>query len=205
MNPLWFSILPAYFIGGIPFGYLIGRSQGIDIREHGSGNIGATNVVRVLGKKLGYSCFLCDFAKGALPVIIVRSVWPEGPTALPAALALATVLGHVFSPYLKLQGGKGVATATGALIAVAPYPLLGALTVWILAYFSTRVVAIASIAAAIALPIACYAGQIANLFTTSKPTQILLIAISLMIVVRHRTNIQRLIAGSEHGFNKENS
>src|SRR5690606_11069650 len=112
--------------------------KGIDIRQHGSGNIGATNVLRTLGKPLGISCFALDFAKGLLPVLASRSVQADSATGaaqtvsdlLPLLVVVATVAGHIWTPYLRFKGGKGIATSAGALTAVAPLPVLCALVVW---------------------------------------------------------------------------
>lgn len=198
------AVAVAYFLGGIPFGYLIGRSQGLDIREHGSGNIGATNVVRVLGKKLGYSCFLLDFGKGLAPVLVAAKVFSDSSQSgwPPALVALATVCGHVFSPYLKLRGGKGVATATGALLGVAPIPLLCAVACWVGLYLLTRTVAVASIAAAVSLPIFALLGNATQFSRTAPTAMSLLVLIAAMIVIRHRSNIQRMLAGAEHSFSE---
>ena len=153
-------LILAYLVGGIPFGYLIGRAKGIDIRQHGSGNIGATNVLRTLGKPLGITCFALDFAKGLLPVLASRSVQSAGATGvaqtvsdlLPLLVVVATVAGHIWTPYLRFKGGKGIATSAGALTAVAPLPVLCALVVWGVTLAAGRMVGLASVCAAAALP-----------------------------------------------------
>ena len=125
-----FILLPvaAYLIGAIPFGFLIGKLNGVDIRKVGSGNIGATNVTRSVGKTAGKICFGCDFLKGLLPVLLTGLFLPQYPW-LTLAVGLATLLGHIFPVYLKFKGGKGVATAAGVAMAMAPWPLLIGLAV----------------------------------------------------------------------------
>src|SRR6266446_5037895 len=112
--------LAGYLIGSIPFGYLVARSRGVDIFRHGSGNIGATNVGRVLGKRFGIFVFVLDFAKGAVPTGIARSVAGSAEDLLPVAAALAAVIGHMFPVYLRFKGGKGVATGAGVVFVLLP-------------------------------------------------------------------------------------
>lgn len=152
---LEYFIVPAasYLIGSIPFGYLIGRLHGIDIRKVGSGNIGATNVTRSIGRIAGKICFFLDFLKGALPVVLVNMTFEENTANLALAAGLAVILGHVFPIYLRFRGGKGVATAAGVALALAPYPLLCALAVWVVTFLTSRYVSLASIVAAASLPI----------------------------------------------------
>ena len=151
---LEYFIVPAaaYLIGAIPFGYLIGRLHGIDIRKVGSGNIGATNVTRTVGKIQGKICFLLDFLKGALPVALVNSVFMQDTANLALAAGLAVILGHIFPIYLKFRGGKGVATAAGVALALAPYPLLCALLVWLVTFLTTRYVSLSKCSACIKRP-----------------------------------------------------
>lgn len=150
---LEYFIVPAasYLIGSIPFGYLIGRLHGIDIRKVGSGNIGATNVTRSIGRIAGKICFFLDFLKGALPVVLVNMTFEENTANLALAAGLAVILGHVFPIYLRFRGGKGVATAAGVALALAPYPLLCALAVWVVTFLTSRYVSLASIVAAASL------------------------------------------------------
>ena len=211
---MWGNALPvvliAWLIGGIPFGYLFGRVRGIDIREHGSGNIGATNVTRVLGKRLGITCFICDAAKGFLPVFVAAQLslrdsgrWPEW---LAAAAVVATVVGHVWTPYLKFRGGKGIATSAGALLAISPLPLVGALIVWLIVFYGSRYVSLASILAAAALP---FTGLLLRNFgpppTNAIPssTLTLLTVIGVLAIARHHGNIKRLLNGTENRFERK--
>lgn len=211
----------AFAAGSIPFGLLMGRLKGIDIREHGSKNIGATNVGRVLGRNWGLTCFALDFLKGALPVMVAASWlipdWPSGARAMlaeppPATLdalsrwwpltAVAAVLGHVLSPWVGFRGGKGVATSFGALCAMWPLltlPVLAAFTVWVVAVAITRYVSLGSILAAVALPPALVAHL--AMHTTLAPFAPVLIGtfgLSVLVVWKHRANISRLLAGTEN-------
>ena len=210
----------AFAAGSIPFGLLMGRLKGIDIREHGSRNIGATNVGRVLGRNWGLACFALDFLKGALPVIVAAAWlvpgWPAGAGTMlgdpsPATLAalaqwwpltaVAAVLGHVLSPWVGFRGGKGVATSFGALCAMWPLltlPVLVAFAVWVVAVATTRYVSLGSILAAAVLPPALIAHLALN--ATLPPFAPLLVgtfALSVLVVWKHRANISRLLAGTE--------
>ncbi len=202
------AFLVPYFIGGVPSGYLIGRSQGLDIRNHGSGNIGATNVTRVLGKGLGRLCFLCDFAKGLLPtlaaVLVVRGGHVADQAGVFAILAaFGTVAGHVWTPYLKFKGGKGVATAAGAMMAIDPPATLLAAVVWIGCYFGSRVVSIASIAASIALPAAGFVCKFMGFWNASSAELALMVVLGVVSVLKHSSNIKRLVEGKENAFKKD--
>jgi len=210
----------AFAAGSIPFGLLMGRLKGIDIREHGSKNIGATNVGRVLGRNWGLTCFVLDFLKGALPVLVAAAWlipnWPAGASAMlndasPETLralsswwpltAVAAVLGHVLSPWVGFRGGKGVATSFGALCAMWPLltlPVLAAFAIWLVAVAATRYVSLGSILAAAALPPALIVHLALN--TALAPFAPLLagtFALSVLVVWKHRANIGRLLAGTE--------
>ena len=203
-------IIVAWLVGGIPFGFLIAKSRGLDIREHGSGNIGATNVTRVLGKKLGILCFICDAGKGFVPVFLATRLVAEDPTRWPAWLAatavFATVAGHVWTPYLGFKGGKGIATSAGALIGIAPVPLLMALGLWMLVFFASRYVSLASILAAASLPLT---GLALRQFASppwnnlAPSTLVLLAVVGLLAIVRHSSNIRRLLDGTENRFERK--
>jgi len=218
--PSWaIAVACAYLVGSIPFGYLVARAKGIDIRAHGSGNIGATNVGRVLGKRLGRMVFFLDFAKGALPVAIAgyalgmipATSTDTGAHAAWACVALATILGHVFPIYLRFKGGKGVATTFGALLALWPFvtiPCAIAMIAWVITLKLTRYVSVASCIAAIALPIGVLAcadltirialganvvGGIALVWPYAAVTAL----IAALVVLRHRGNLARVRAGTE--------
>src|ERR1043166_6320257 len=152
-------IVGTYLLGSIPFGYLVGQFAGIDIRTAGSGNVGATNVVRVLGKRYGYPVFALDFLKGFGAVMISMLLAPgrppewNSPEIFGILAAMFSVLGHLYPPWLKFEGGKGVATSAGALLALTPVATLIGIAVWIIVFWLTRYVSLASITAAIVLPI----------------------------------------------------
>ena len=208
-NPLvLFLLLPlaAYAIGSTPFGVLIARSRGVDLRKVGSGNVGATNCGRVLGRKWGYLCFFLDVSKGLGPVLLagwlVRpDAGPPGPSQQAAWLltGCGAIGGHVFSFWLKFRGGKGVATALGVVLGVWPYFTcagLIALGVWIAVTLASRYVSLGSIAAAgVFLP----AFALLNWPPTDLwPMGVFAASMIALIVVRHRTNIARLLKGTEN-------
>src|SRR5262245_34443188 len=145
--------LIAYLIGAVPFGYLVARWRGVDITKLGSGNIGATNVGRVLGKPLGLLVFLLDFAKGALPTAAARVCFGDEADYLAVVAGLSAILGHMFPIYLGFIGGKGVATGAGVVFVLMPLPALGGLLVWIAMLCAFRYVSLASLAAAAALTV----------------------------------------------------
>ncbi|MDO9391510.1 MAG: glycerol-3-phosphate 1-O-acyltransferase PlsY [bacterium] len=195
-------IIGAYLTGGIPFGYLAGKIlKGIDIREHGSKNVGATNVLRVIGKGPGIAVYLLDAVKGLLPVLLAQTLWPAATPQqqwFHIAAALAASLGHVFTPYLKFKGGKGVATASGAMLGLAPLPLLAALLVFALVFGTTRYVSLGSICASIVFPI----GVAVQLILKGEDPFAPMLAVGwfvvLLILVTHKANIVRLMHGKEN-------
>jgi glycerol-3-phosphate acyltransferase PlsY len=194
--------IPAsYLIGGVPFGYLAGRIiKGIDIRQHGSRNVGATNVFRVVGRGAGIAVYALDAVKGLAPVLAAKALWPAASAWgewYYILIALAAILGHVFTPYLSFRGGKGVATASGAMLALAPLPVLASLLVFaaVLALFGW--VSLGSISAAFAFPISV-AVELA-LKDRYPFTPVLAAAwfLTILVLVTHRTNIVRLLQGKE--------
>jgi acyl-phosphate glycerol 3-phosphate acyltransferase len=196
------TALLAYLIGAIPFGYLVARWHGVDIFQHGSGNIGATNVGRVLGKRLGILVFVLDFAKGALPTVAARCV--EQPDSLPADLlpvvaGLAAFVGHMFPIYLRFRGGKGVATGAGVVVVLLWLPALAALLVWIAVVSASRYVSLASLAAVLAL---CAVHLLVDASEPPEKRHVILTAFCLLaaglVFARHRANIARLIQGNEN-------
>ena len=195
-------IIGAYLAGGIPFGYLAGKIlKGIDIREHGSKNVGATNVFRVIGKGPGIAVYLLDAVKGLLPVLIAQQIWKAATPQqqwFHIAVALAAILGHVFTPYLKFKGGKGVATASGAMLGLAPLPLVAALLVFALVFGTTRYVSLGSICASIVFPI----GVAVQLILKGEDPFAPMLAVGwfvvLLILVTHKSNIVRLVQGKEN-------
>ncbi len=196
------TLVAAYLIGAIPFGFLVARMRGVDIFAHGSGNIGATNVGRVLGTKTGLLVFALDFAKGALPVGIAlalqsqfgEDVWSRGWVAVGAGLA--AFLGHCFPVYLKFRGGKGVATGAGVVAVLLPIPALAAFAIWGIVLCAFRFMAIASIAAALVL---CAAHlRMPAAWDAYNPRTWFCVIAGLIVVARHRDNIKRLVAGTEN-------
>jgi acyl phosphate:glycerol-3-phosphate acyltransferase len=190
-------VLAAYFIGAFPTSYVAGRLlRGIDLRQHGSGNLGATNAFRVLGWKAAIPIFLLDMAKGFLPAYLFPII--DGSTATGWALVYGAVAitGHVFSVYVGFRGGKGVATGAGVFLALAPVAVLGGLLLWLVLVFGTGYVSLGSIAAAAALPVL--------VALTGAPTEVLVLAIVLGVFVihAHRANIRRLARGEEHRFRR---
>lgn len=187
----WVGIaLGSYLLGSLPFGFWIAKIFfGVDIRQHGSGNIGATNVMRVLGKKAGILVFALDVLKGWFPSFLTLQVTgQEGAGLLAGACAVA---GHSLSPFLKFKGGKGVATGLGLLLGVAPITAVTGLSFWFLVLFVTRYVSVASILAAISVPVSAY------LLGFQPVTVIALSAAASLVLWRHRENIQRLLQGKE--------
>ncbi|MES2709053.1 MAG: glycerol-3-phosphate 1-O-acyltransferase PlsY [Verrucomicrobiota bacterium] len=196
--------LLAYIAGATPFGFLAARWKGVDIRQHGSGNIGATNVIRVMGKKIGLPVFALDCLKGVLPVIFAKA-WcgNHGFDSTWASLlaGLGSVMGHNFTFWLNFKGGKGVATSAGVMLALLPVALLAGLVVWLILFHTTRFVAVASMGAGAALPLAVLAQRA----VTGAPALPLLgfaAIIGGLAIWRHRSNLKRLMAGTENRFER---
>jgi len=227
--------LIAYLLGSIPFGYLLGKMRGIDIRQSGSRNIGATNTGRVLGKKWGIICFLLDVLKGLLPALIAGirmglvdlTRWQDVSLATPSpqsqflwlGVGIAAILGHMFPIYLKFHGGKGVATAFGVMLGIYPFltwPALGAVVVWLVVIRFSRMVSLASMAGALSLPIWLIITRIPRDFDVNPdasilsqisavwPLLLITALIAVLILIRHRTNISRILNGSEPRINRGN-
>ena len=200
MTSIW-ALLIGYFLGSINFAVLVAKYKGLDLFSLGSGNPGATNVKRTMGAFWGNTVFLLDFSKGYLAVFLAQSILVlEGLNydLLGILGLLGAILGHSFSIFLKFRGGKGVATTMGGLFALMPWVLVLGLVAWLIVFFSTRVVAIASIVFAISLPISFYL-----LHYLQDVRWIFCIVLAILIVVRHYSNIQRLLSGEEHGFAKK--
>ena len=202
----WLLIaLSSYLFGSIPTGFLAGRCCGVDLRTEGSGNIGATNALRVLGKPWGYTVFLVDFFKGLLPVLAANH-WSAQfgihPISAPGSLAaLCTLLGHSFPIWLGFKGGKGIASSAGVIVGLFPSAFLLCIGTWMLAFTLSRYVSVASISASIALPVA-----VALLYLLHKADWLALLVSILMCSLalwRHRSNLMRLRAGTEPRFEKK--
>lgn len=204
-------VLGAYLLGSIPWGFIIGKLNGVDVRKVGSKNIGATNVTRCVGKKAGKLCFVLDFVKGALPVLAAQILFKETSMFneyIVIATLLAAVIGHMFPVFLNFKGGKGVSTAAGAIMALAWFPLLIALVVWVVVFLVSRYVSLASISAAAVLPIVawvCYLTGASNFgkLANSPLVLVFLTLVAVLAIVRHRSNIQRLLDGTENRFGKK--
>lgn len=199
-----------YVIGSVPFGYIIGRVNGKDIRKEGSGNIGATNVTRVIGPWAGKLCFLLDFCKGLVPVLLVKllilgkimadPVWGLAPVLM----IFAVVLGHMFTCFLNYKGGKGIATAVGGVAAVAPIPALAAFVIWLAVFKISGYVSLGSIVAAVALPVLVWLTGLLKI-AAPQPWSVIafFVLLALVAVWTHRSNIKRLLAGTENSFKKK--
>jgi acyl-phosphate glycerol 3-phosphate acyltransferase len=196
------AALLSYLVGAVPFGYLIARWNGVDILARGSGNIGATNVGRILGRHWGVLVFLLDCAKGALPVLAALLLAPSGPDAVPPeALAvtagIAAFLGHLFPVWLRFRGGKGVATGAGVVLVLVPLPALAGLLAWVVLVGATRYVSLASVAAAALIAVLRLAVPDAWDGPARLVTLFCLLAVAL-VVVRHHANLRRLLSGREN-------
>ncbi len=191
------ATLASYLLGATPTSYIAGKvGRGIDLREHGSKNLGATNVYRILGWKYAIPVALVDIAKGAIPVLFF-SGWAgatEHPLA-PVVLGGAAVLGHMFSPYVRFKGGKGVATAAGMFLALAPVAVLLAIPVWGLCLWLTGYVSLSSIIAVLSVPL-----SVALLQPGSPSVFWASVALVALIIFAHRRNISRLLSGTESRF-----
>lgn len=191
------TALVAYLLGSIPTGFLVAKARGVDIRTVGSGNIGATNAFRVLGKGFGIFVLLMDALKGLLAVFAASAIvkfLPGVPVEyLRITAGIAAILGHNFTCWLHFKGGKGIATSAGVLIALVPYALLIILAIFIILFLATRYVSVGSIAASFALPFATW-------FTTRHDVglTVVMTAIAALAILKHRKNIQRLLNGTEN-------
>ncbi len=190
----------AYLCGSIPTGFLVARAKGVDIRKVGSGNMGATNVFRTLGKGPGILVLLIDAAKGALPVIFLAGLLGGGgadPVWIRLVSALGAVLGHNYTCWLNFRGGKGIATSAGVLAALVPQAFLWTLAIWAAVFAATRYVSLASVVAAGSLPVATV--------LTRQPLPIigLNLLLGLLAIWKHRPNIGRLLAGTENRIGKK--
>jgi acyl phosphate:glycerol-3-phosphate acyltransferase len=201
-------LLGSYLLGSIPFGYLAGRLGGIDIQQAGSGNVGATNVVRVLGKRYGYPVFALDVLKGFGAVKISMLMAPgrppewNSPEIFGILAAMSSVLGHLYPPWLRFKGGKGVATSAGALLALTPIATLIGVAIWVIVFWLTGYVSLASVIAAVVLPIIILVvswndqNKVKTLVYSS-------VCVAAVVIWRHRSNLSRLIRGTEPRFTRK--
>ncbi|MGJ8678644.1 MAG: glycerol-3-phosphate 1-O-acyltransferase PlsY [Akkermansiaceae bacterium] len=232
--PLWILPIAAFLLGSIPFGLLIAKAKGINIREHGSGNIGATNVLRIVGKPYGIACLLLDFLKGFIPTLIAVNCYliigKNLQMEIPGFEGLATsfakidawqaqsliiltglfaILGHNYSPWIGFKGGKGIATSGGVLVALMPMAVVILILFWIILFYTTRYVSVASMGAAAAVPLVTIYGSYMHGYiadgTWNKPLFIFSIIISTLAIWKHRSNLKALMNGTEHKFSKKKS
>lgn len=195
---LFLAMFITYLIGSIPTGYLIAKfTKRIDLRRQGSGNIGATNVLRVIGKLAALSTLIIDILKGFIAV----TFWADMAysfrmnityTQYLAVLGACVVIGHSYSLFLDFKGGKGVATSAGVMLALCPRLLLIGLCVWALAFISSKIVSVSSLSAAVAIPVASY------FFDYPRAIRLLVAVLAVLIIVRHKENIKRLAKKEEH-------
>jgi glycerol-3-phosphate acyltransferase PlsY len=207
------AIIGAYLLGSIPFGIIIAKAHGKDLRSIGSGNIGATNVSRALGRKWGYFCFLLDVLKGFIPMIAMMPFASPISVQTPQekiiilflwlAVGCAAILGHVFPIYIRFKGGKGVATSFGIALGLWPYYTISAviaILIWLAVLILWKYISLSSIVAAVSFPVALIALIIIRpdwQFSTLWPLLIPAFAIPVLVILRHRENIKRLLAGTE--------
>jgi glycerol-3-phosphate acyltransferase PlsY len=186
------AVLIGYLLGSCPFGYWAGRLRGVDLREHGSGNTGGTNAVRVLGARIGIAVIVLDVLKGTAAVLIGAALGGTGTMVLAGAAAVA---GHLYPLFLGFRGGKAVATGAGVMLGLAPGIVAAAFVLWLAIALITRYVSVASMTAALAVAVATIA--------TGQPWPVIAFAVggAAVVVWRHRPNIQRLRAGTEHRVN----
>lgn len=201
-------LIGSYLLGSIPFGYLVGRFAGTDIRQAGSGNVGATNVVRVLGKRYGYPVFALDVLKGfgAVKISMLLAVgrpadW-NSPEIFGILAAISSVLGHLYPPWLKFKGGKGVATSAGALLALTPLATLIGVAIWVIVFWMTGYVSLASVIAAIVLPLLILVIRWHDQ-SNIKPLVYSSMCVAAIVVWRHRSNLSRLTRGTESRFTRK--
>lgn len=183
-------LVAAYLVGAIPFGLIIGKVfYGVDVRKKGSGNVGTTNVFRVLGKKAGIAVLILDMIKGFVPALIATALFDPWPAIF---IAAAPEVGHVYSIYLKGSGGKGVATGAGIVLALVPAIFLILVLVWVAVFLMTRYVSVASLTAAVLTPI------LTVLLSEPTPYKIAALLAMVLVLWAHRGNISRLLRGTEN-------
>jgi len=180
----------AYLVGAIPFGLVVGKLfYGVDVRRRGSGNVGTTNVFRVLGKKAGVAVLVCDMLKGFVPAAVAAALFDPWSAIF---IAAAPVVGHIYSIFLKGKGGKGIATGAGVVLALVPVVFAVCLVVWLVLLLTTRYVSVASLTAAVLVPVLTIA------LREPLPYEIAGVLVAVIVWWAHRGNIQRLLAGEEH-------
>ena len=185
----------AYLAGSIPFGFLIGKMRGVDVRTVGSKNIGATNVFRTVGKTWGLLAFLCDFLKGLVPVLLAKTF--GGEAHLPLAVGLMTVVGHMFTCFMKFKGGKGIATGFGMLVGLIPWLVLVAFGIWAVTVWLSHYISLGSCVAAAFLAVAVWFPWLSP-GRSDLPLCVVVTLVGLVAIYKHKSNIRRLLAGCEN-------
>ena len=191
------SFVIGFFVGALPFGFIVSKLRGIDIRKKGSGNIGFTNVFRVVGKMEGVVVLILDISKGLLPVLLLNKYYGYYYGMIAGVSAM---LGHIFTPFLKFKGGKGVATGLGVFIGLAPFSALFSFVVWLIVVSVSRYISLGSITAAIALPLFIFFSRFIVRDEYNIFLLIFTILVCLLVIILHRSNIKRLIKGKENKF-----
>ena len=206
MTGLVVVIVVGYFAGAIPFSYIAGRAfAGIDLREHGSGNLGASNSFRYLGPWVAILVLVCDIAKGFVPAYFAPDLSLNSDIPghwLMLAAGFSAVIGHMFSVFVGFRGGKGIATTAGAFIALAPLALAWTFVIWALMLAATRIVSLASMTAAIALPVVVVVIGYFGFASYHWSLLVLAVVMTIVVMVKHRSNIQRLMAGQEPALSR---
>lgn len=189
----------AFFFGSIPWGYIIGKLKGVDLRKVGSGNIGATNVLRIIGKKEALITLLLDISKGVIPVLVVKMLPSYGDNLLLMGLVgIFSILGHCYTPFLRFKGGKGVATSIGVLLAYMPLAGLITILIWIITFKISKISSVGALISFALLPV--------NVYLLNYPEEVKLFAFlfTAIIYLRHIQNIKRLLKGTESKIGEKN-
>ncbi len=189
----------AFFFGSIPWGYIIGKLKGVDLRKVGSGNIGATNVLRIIGKKEALITLLLDISKGVIPVLVVKMLPSYGDNLLLMGLVgIFSILGHCYTPFLKFKGGKGVATSIGVLLAYMPLAGLITILIWIITFKISKISSVGALISFALLPVNAY------LLNYSEEVKLFAFLFTAIIYLRHIQNIKRLLKGTESKIGEKN-
>ena len=196
------AVLAAYLVGSIPFGFLIGKMRGVDVRTVGSKNIGATNVYRTVGHGWGFLAFFCDFLKGLLPTLAAKIVATRSGDAtleyLPLAVGVTTVAGHMWTCFMRFKGGKGIATGFGMLVALVPWLVLVAFGIFVVTVWISHYISLGSILAAAFLLVAVWFPILGTPGWRNLPQSILVAFVAAFAIWKHKSNIQRLRNGCEN-------
>jgi glycerol-3-phosphate acyltransferase PlsY len=197
-----FVLLLSYLLGSFPTGAIAGRLHGVNLREHGSGNLGFTNALRVLGPRAGIPVLIVDVLKGLIAVTAVAAIAGAssslGPTGVRVAAGLAAIAGHIWPVFADFRGGRAVATAAGVFLALSPVATVVAIVAWVVIVFASKYVSVGSLAAAVVLPFAVGIESRVTRVLQPLPLIVAAAAVAIAIVIRHRANMRRLLAGTEN-------